>query len=127
MQRCTFLEGQPGVAAVRAAVLHAQGSAQQALASAQARACTARSLLATSTVSRIHKKQRQLHAGCSWEQEVLDLAPAALRLPPGECELLYGRAGYLYALLFLRKHLGPSAVDPDLVNYVIYHKVYTKY
>ena len=53
---------------------------------------------------------------CRCEQEVLDLAPAALRLPPGECELLYGRAGYLYALLFLRKHLGPSAVDPDLVN-----------
>ena len=36
MQRCTFLEGQPGIAAVRAAVLHARGETQQALASAQA-------------------------------------------------------------------------------------------
>ena len=47
---------------------------------------------------------------------MLDAAPAALRLAPGECELLYGRSGYLYALLFLRKHLGPAAVDQDLVT-----------
>ena len=30
---------------------------------------------------------------------------AALRLPPGECEVLYGRCGYLCALLFVRQQL----------------------
>lgn len=39
-------------------------------------------------------------------QEVRDLAPSVLRMPPAESELLYGRSGYLYALLFLRKYLG---------------------
>ena len=46
-------------------------------------------------------------------QEVLALAPAVLAMPASECELLYGRAGYLYALLFLHKHLGPAAVSAD--------------
>lgn len=45
-----------------------------------------------------------------------NLAPDVLQLPPGECELLYGRSGYLYALLFVRKYLGASAVRKDVVS-----------
>ena len=53
--------------------------------------------------------------GCC-RQEVLDLAPSVLAMPAADCELLYGRAGYLYALLFLRKHLGPEAMDTRTVR-----------
>ena len=31
--------------------------------------------------------------------------------PEGECEVLYGRAGYLYALCFVRRYLGPDAIS----------------
>lgn len=40
-------------------------------------------------------------------QDVRQWGGPAQRLPPGEDELLYGRAGYLYCLLFLHKHIGP--------------------
>lgn len=33
-------------------------------------------------------------------------------------ELLYGRAGYLYALLYVTKELGAAAVDQDTVSKV---------
>lgn len=33
-------------------------------------------------------------------------------------ELLYGRAGYLYALLYVNKELGAAAVDQDTVSKV---------
>lgn len=33
-------------------------------------------------------------------------------------ELLYGRTGYLYALLYVNKELGPDAVDEDTVTKV---------
>lgn len=36
--------------------------------------------------------------------------------PEGECEVLYGRAGYLYALCFVRKHLGPDAVSSSTLE-----------
>jgi hypothetical protein len=38
------------------------------------------------------------------------------RLPPGECELLYGRAGYLCSLLWLERQLGPGAVSGDVIK-----------
>ena len=41
---------------------------------------------------------------------IATLHQACLQLPPGECEVLYGRAGALHAILFLRKGLG----DPNL-------------
>ena len=31
-------------------------------------------------------------------------------------ELLYGRVGYLYSLLFVQKHLGTEAVDPTIIQ-----------
>ena len=33
-------------------------------------------------------------------------------------ELLYGRAGYLYALLFIRRYLGQDAVEQKLIDKV---------
>jgi hypothetical protein len=42
-------------------------------------------------------------------------------LPPGECELLYGRAGYLYSLLWAEAQLGAGAVDGAVVREVVSH------
>ena len=33
-------------------------------------------------------------------------------------EVLYGRAGYLFSLLFIQKHLGPEKVDGNLIDQV---------
>ncbi|BDA45484.1 LanC-like protein 2 [Coccomyxa sp. Obi] len=85
-QRLTFHEGQPGIYAVKAAILHAQGEGAQALAQAQ---------------------------------KLQELGPAVLQMPPGECELLYGRSGYLYALLFTRKYLGASSISAELVKTIV--------
>ncbi|CAL8470922.1 g10464 [Coccomyxa elongata] len=85
-QRLTFHEGQPGIYAVKAAILHAQGEVAQAVVLAQ---------------------------------KLQDLGPAVLQMPPGECELLYGRSGYLYALLFTRKYLGASSISVELVKAVV--------
>lgn len=38
-------------------------------------------------------------------------------------ELLYGRAGYLYALLYVKKELGTAAVDEGTVTKVCSHGV----
>jgi hypothetical protein len=55
-----------------------------------------------------------MHGCCP--QEVHNLALPVLSMPAAECELLYGRAGYLYALLFLRKYLGPESTDTGTVR-----------
>nr|CAD7574156.1 unnamed protein product [Timema californicum] len=34
-------------------------------------------------------------------------------------EILYGRAGYLYNLLYLNKHIGPDTVSPDHIKQVV--------
>ena len=33
-------------------------------------------------------------------------------------EYLYGRAGYLFTLMFLRKELGPTSIDTSLISEV---------
>ena len=53
-------------------------------------------------------------------QEVKQWGAHASHLPPGECELLYGRAGYLYCLLFLHKHINPMLHDEaQLVSFFV--------
>lgn len=37
-------------------------------------------------------------------------------LPPGECEVLYGRGGYLYSLLWTEQQLGPGAISSGVVQ-----------
>ena len=51
-------------------------------------------------------------------QEVQRWDGAAQRLLPGEDELLYGRAGYLYCLLFLHKQIDPMADAAPMVSTV---------
>jgi hypothetical protein len=36
-------------------------------------------------------------------------------LPDSECELLYGRAGYLYSLAWLQGQLGPGTISSGLM------------
>lgn len=51
-------------------------------------------------------------------QEVVGLWEARIQgvLPDGECELLYGRAGYLYSLTWLQQQLGRDCLPPQLVK-----------
>ena len=42
--------------------------------------------------------------------KLLDLMPSCLS-PKAPCEVLYGRAGYLYSLLFVKKHIAGEAVE----------------
>jgi len=37
-------------------------------------------------------------------------------LPDSECELLYGRAGYLYSLCWLQQQCGQEVVPRDLLK-----------
>lgn len=46
-------------------------------------------------------------------QELVSYESAVAALDLQECELLYGRAGYLYALLYARHAAGGAAADPD--------------
>lgn len=45
-----------------------------------------------------------------WESHICEV------LPDGECELLYGRAGYLYSLTWLQKQLGKDSVPQPLIK-----------
>lgn len=47
-------------------------------------------------------------------QQVVDGLKQA-RLPPKECEILYGRAGSIGCVLFLRQHLANPSIGQDLV------------
>ncbi len=49
-------------------------------------------------------------------QEVRRWDGPAQGMPPGEDELLYGRAGYLYCLQFLHKHIEPMTDAAPLVG-----------
>lgn len=40
-------------------------------------------------------------------------------------ELLFGRAGYIYALLFVRKHLGDEVIPGEAFNRVRWHLILT--
>jgi len=51
---------------------------------------------------------------------ILQLAPQVCALPAATPdELLYGRAGYLYTLLYLRRYLGSAAVPSEVVRAVV--------
>lgn len=44
------------------------------------------------------------------------VVPATADIPD---ELLYGRVGYLFSLLYVRKHVSPTAVDDNLIRSVV--------
>ena len=56
----------------------------------------------------------------SWREPLralLDLHGSyVFRMDPSECEVLYGRAGYLWALLFVKAHLPAGAVSQGIVQ-----------
>lgn len=52
-------------------------------------------------------------------QELLELAPQVLNMPPTECEVLYGRCGYIYSLLFAQKYLGADAETSGLIKQLL--------
>lgn len=43
-------------------------------------------------------------------------AATVRQLPRGECEVLYGRAGYLFSLLWTERELGPGSVSAALIQ-----------
>ena len=54
-------------------------------------------------------------------QEVRQWHALATSMPPGECELLYVGAGYLYCLLYLCKHVSPKTADASMVGTAYMH------
>ncbi len=40
-------------------------------------------------------------------------------MPSTECEILYGRSGYLHALLFARKYAGPNPETQQLIKQLL--------
>ncbi|GBF88577.1 hypothetical protein Rsub_01292 [Raphidocelis subcapitata] len=48
-------------------------------------------------------------------------ASSVAALPAGECEVLYGRAGYLYSLLWVDAQLGAGTVDGGIVRALVRH------
>nr|CAD7200097.1 unnamed protein product [Timema douglasi] len=54
------------------------------------------------------------------EEAVVSLVPEVSNLKSDlPDEILYGRAGYLYNLLYLNKHIGPDTVSPDHIKQVV--------
>ncbi|CAK0782576.1 hypothetical protein CVIRNUC_005788 [Coccomyxa viridis] len=63
----------------------------------------------------IYKAQGKSSEAEAAAMEVKQWHALATSMPPGECELLYGRAGYLYCVLYLCKHVSPKAADASMV------------
>lgn len=72
-------------------------------------------LLGAKTVAGRHQSEHVLQEA----QQCADalsayVASAAGALPPSECEVLYGRAGLLYALLFTERTCPTVTIQQDL-------------
>ncbi|DBA69848.1 TPA: hypothetical protein ACH3X2_012560 [Trebouxia sp. C0005] len=52
-------------------------------------------------------------------QELESWGSRVLNMPSAECEILYGRCGYLHALLFARKYAGPSPDTQQLIKQLL--------
>jgi lantibiotic modifying enzyme len=64
-------------------------------------------------LSRMGRQQEALQA----QEAVEALGQDVLQLPPEDCELLYGRCGYIYALLIARQYTGNnSAATQQLIK-----------
>jgi len=87
-RRVTFLEGDSGVLAIAAVVMEKLGK----------------------TSERDVRVKKVVEMA-----EQMDVLNAKSDLPD---ELLYGRSGYLFSLLYLRHHLGPHVIDHQLVKQV---------
>ncbi|KAL3161939.1 hypothetical protein ABBQ38_009021 [Trebouxia sp. C0009 RCD-2024] len=52
-------------------------------------------------------------------QELESWGPRVLHMPSTECEILYGRCGFLHALLFARKYVGPTPTSTRLIKQLV--------
>lgn len=52
-------------------------------------------------------------------QELESWGPRVTKMPATECEILYGRCGYLHALLFARKYAGPTPETQQLIKQLL--------
>lgn len=52
-------------------------------------------------------------------QELESWGPRVLQMPATECEVLFGRCGFLHALLFARKYVGPSPASAQLIKQLL--------
>lgn len=63
--------------------------------------------------------QTVLTEGRTGLQDLLELGQQVQAMPLEDCELLYGRTGYLYALLFVRRQLGSEHFAHDIVSALV--------
>lgn len=60
-----------------------------------------------------------MSAGALCAQELESWGPRVLQMPSTECEILYGRCGFLHALLFARKYAGPTPTSTRLIKQLV--------
>ncbi|KAK9847201.1 hypothetical protein WJX84_011071 [Apatococcus fuscideae] len=77
-------------------------------------------VLALQAVCYHHKGMQQEALEAAKELELM--TSLVISLPESECEVLYGRAGYLYALCFVRRSLGPGAISASTLE-TICHQI----
>ena len=65
-----------------------------------------------------HRLNKHVEAD-KFASKVLDFATAVSALPRRECELLYGRCGYLYCILFVRRQLGRPEYGSEAATTII--------
>lgn len=71
----------------------------------------------------IFAAMNKMDAAAASVERLVAMQPRVAAMPPSECELLYGRCGYLHALLFARKHVGgyvaKALLPPSLFQGII--------
>lgn len=53
---------------------------------------------------------------CIWALE--DISKVVSCMKSGDCEILYGRCGYLLSLLFTQTHVGEGSVRKDIIAHI---------
>ena len=59
------------------------------------------------------------HKSCLLLQELESWGARVLQMPSTECENLYGRCGYINALLFARNYVGPRSATQRLIKQLL--------
>jgi hypothetical protein len=115
-QRVTFLEGAAGPMALMAVLLHESGSPPEwsshldsLLAMADKQVGGQRPVVSACGPWWLCLLKCCNRYSCNW-QAMPYLSPQVAALPAGECEILYGRAGYLWALLWAQSRLPPGSI-----------------
>ncbi|EGD78775.1 hypothetical protein PTSG_01752 [Salpingoeca rosetta] len=113
----SFLEGRAGCYALHAATMHRLGSAAAAEASAK-QLCNLWDKGEEAQQVRTDEQPDGHHHHHHQHQHRHRHTVPVSEMAPGECELLYGRAGYLYALLFVHKHCSGGSGEVEGVHLI---------